>query len=167
MRLYVCICFLALLSPCVAFARQSATAGYSVADQEQFDKLRTTVGTWNCSGAAVNETSRVVTTTQQGNLFVSHETGENAYTTYTHWSHGYQKYISVRMNPLGTTSVSSTTSADPNNATWVTEWPAMTPDKEPIPARTVATSGNTMVWSGQSYVDGRTIPYKETCVRQS
>jgi hypothetical protein len=168
MRLYACICVLATaLFPCATFAQQSTTPGYTAADQARFAKLRATVGTWNCTDVPANKIPDVVTTTQQGNWFVSKETGGNPNTTYTRWSHGYQQYISVTMDPLGAMFVQTTTASDPNNATWVTEWPTTMPNKMPVPNASVTLSGNRLVWSGKDLVNGKMIATKETCIKQS
>src|SRR5579872_2925180 len=151
MRLSVFICFLILLVPSASFAQQSTTPGYTALDQQQFAKLRAGVGTWNCVDIPANKKPDVISTTQQGNWFVSHETGDNPNTSYTRWSHGYRHYFSATMDPQGDMTVAITTDPDPYNATWKYTSPTTTPSNKPLPPYKVSLSGNTMISEGTFY----------------
>ena len=167
MRLSLCICLVLVSVPAGSFAQQSTTPGYTAFDQKQFAKLRAGVGTWNCTNVPAGKKPDVITMAQQGNWFVSHETGDSPNTSYTRWSHGYQHYFSATMDPLGDMTVAQTADSDPFNATWTYAVPTMTPDKKPLLPYRVSLSGNTMVSQGGYYDNkSRLLHFKSTCVKQ-
>ena len=167
MRYFKVFGLLLLLTSSAASAQQSTSLEYTAFDKRQFSKLRATVGTWDCTDVPASKKPDVVVTTQEGNFFVSRETGDTPETYYTRWSHGYKTYYAVTLYRDGGTTVATTPSMDPNNATWQISWPTKDTNGKPIPPQTVRTSGNTMVWTSTFYDGkGKIQHFKSTCVRR-
>lgn len=160
--------FVALLAgviPLPLMAAPATTPGFKPFDQQQFAKLQAQVGTWTCNDTPPSKKPDVIITKQQGNYYVSRETGDNPNTSYSRWSATGKRYYSITIFDSGASNVFETTALDPNNATWIPAWP---------PARTrqdgpynISLSGNTMTGTGQ-YLDanGKIQTGKTVCTKQ-
>lgn len=149
-----------------AFAQQSTTPGYTKFDQQQFAKLRATVGTWKCVDVPASKKADVITTSQDGNWFVSKETGEDPSTSYTRWSHGYQQFFTMTMSSQGNGNVMVTKAPDPNNAVWTFESPIKSPQGKPFLPITTSLSGNTVKSTGAFYDNkGKLQHFTSTCTK--
>lgn len=94
-----------LLIPSVSSAQLSTTPGYTKFDQQQFAKLRASVGTWKCIDVPASKKPDVQTTRQAGNYFVTRESGDDPSTSYTRWSTSYRMYYTVSIDDSGGTQV--------------------------------------------------------------
>ena len=166
MRLFALVFIGCLTLAAPAFAQLSTTPGYTKFDQQQFAKLRATVGTWKCADVPASKKPDVITTAQVGNWFVSKETGDDPTTSYTRWSHGYKYFFSASMGSQGDMAVTMTKSLDPNNAVWTFESPLKTPQGQPMLPITTSLSGNTMKSTGTFYDDkGKVQHFTSTCTK--
>ena len=151
MRFFALVCLAALILQATGFAQQSTTPGYTRFDQQQFAKLRATTGVWTCTDVPASKKPDVITTKQNGNWFISDETGDSPNTSYTRWSHGYQHFFTVTMDPPGDATMMSTTSRDPFNGVWTYQSPSKTPDGKPLPPVSVKFAGGVLTTTGTFY----------------
>jgi len=155
-----------LLAPCVSPAQPSTTPGYTKFDQQQFAKLRASVGTWKCIDVPASKKPDVQTTKQAGNYFVTRESGDDPSTSYTRWSTSYRMYYTVSIDDSGGTQVYMTKGLEPFNSTWTEAYPARAPDGKPFFPAFVTMRGNTITSSGQYYDDkGRVRNGRSTCTK--
>lgn len=148
-------------------ASPATTPGFKPFDQQQFAKLQAQVGTWNCKDTPASKKPDVITVKQQGNYFVTRETGDNPNTSYTRWSMSGKRYYTVTLVDSGGSYVYETTGLDPNNATWTPAWPlGHTYGDQPTPYK-LSTSGNTITFV-QKYVDakGKAQTAKSVCTKR-
>ena len=155
-----------LVATLIAPATAAPLTGYTAADQRMFDKLGATVGTWRCVDTPASKKPDVLTITREGQYFVGRETGDNPSTTYTRWSHTFQRYFSNSVSSNGAMSVMQTLSKDPNNATWTYAFPTSLPKGELYPF-TATMTGHTWSSSGK-YLDdkGKIQTATSVCTKQ-
>jgi len=167
MKRLFCISLILAFFPISAAASPSTTPGYTAFDQAQFAKLQATAGTWNCVDTPASKKPDVIVTRQQGNYFVSRETGDSPSTSYARWSHILKAYFDATISDGGGFFVYKTTSNDPNNATWTPEYPRDLPKNSQLFSYTVSMSGNTFAGTGK-YMDpkGRILTGKGVCTKQ-
>jgi hypothetical protein len=166
MRKILAMCFAAASIPAVAAAQLSTTPGYTAFDQQQQAKLRALVGTWTCVDTPASKKPDIVTTKQEGNFFVTHETGDSPNTEYTRWSHGYKMFYTVQMSDQGSTTISTTKALDPNNASWATVFPARDPNGKTLFPYVVTLNGSTTTTKGQFYDDkGKLMNFSSVCTK--
>ena len=157
------------LIPAAAPAQLSTTPGYTKFDQQQQAKLRAWVGTWKCISNPPSKKPDIQTTKQEGNFFVTRESGDSPNTSYTRWSHSYKMFYTVEIDDAGGTNVSSTNSLDPFNASWTTVFPSHNVKGRPFLPYTVTMTG-TMISSKGQYYDENTGALKTssgTCTKTS
>ncbi len=168
MRKVLALCFATALIPVAAAAQQSTTPGYTKFDQQQQAKLRATVGTWTCVNNPPSKKPDIQTTKQEGNFFVTRESGDNPNTEYTRWSHSYKMFYTVEIDDLGGTTVSSTKSLDPLNGSWVTVFPARDPNGKAFLPYSVAATATTITAKGQYYDEkGKLKTFHGVCTKTS
>lgn len=154
MRGTLAMCFAAALLPTAAAAQLSTTPGYSEVDQKQQAKLRGWVGTWACVDNPPSKKPDIQTTKQEGNFFVTRETGDNPNTQYMRWSHSYKMFYTVEIDDEGGTTVYSTKSLDPLNASWVIVFPSRDPNGRGFLPYKLAITATTITSTAQ-YYDGK------------
>jgi hypothetical protein len=103
----------------------SAAPFYTGADQARFAKLLPLVGTLRCS-ATGGDGPYTATVKVEGAWLVWRENAEDPATEYIRWSPRRSSYVVVEVESGGAYNVSSTSAADPLNATWTHDYP---PDK--------------------------------------
>ncbi len=166
MRKILAMCFAAALIPTAAAAQLSTTPGYTNFDQQQQAKLRGSIGTWTCIDSPPSKKPDIETTKQEGNFFVTRETGDTPNTSYTRWSHSYKMFYTVEIDDNGGTTVSSTKSLDPMNASWLTVFPSRDPHGRAFFPFTVVTTATTITSKGQYYDDkGRLKTSSSVCTK--
>lgn len=166
MRKILAMCFAAALIPTAAAAQLSTTPGYTKFDQQQQAKLRASIGTWTCVDSPPSKKPDIETTKQQGDFFVTRETGDTPNTTYTRWSHSYKMFYTVEIDDNGGTTVSSTKSLDPINASWLTVFPSRDPKGRPFIPFTVAGTATTITSKGQYYDEkGKLNSFSSVCTK--
>jgi hypothetical protein len=111
---------LALALPSVA----GAATGPTAYDRAQYAKLAALVGTWHCVDTPANKKPDVMTVSEQGNFYVTRETGDSPATVYARWNHTYQLYQETIVNNDGSVYVITSKSASPTNATWTVAYPS-------------------------------------------
>lgn len=153
MRTIPAMCFAAALVPLAAAAQLSTTPGYTKFDQQQQAKLRGFIGTWKCVDNPPSKKPDIETIKQEGNFFVTRETGDTPNTSYTRWSHSYKMFYMVEIDDNGGTTVSSTNSLNPMNASWLTVFPSRDPNGRSFFPFTVATTATTITSKGRYYDD--------------
>ena len=154
---------LTLFLPLVAAADPSTSPGYTAKDQAQFAKLAAGNGTWNCVDTPASKKPDVMTAKQEGNWYVTRETGDNPNTTYVRWNHSLQSYVANEVDDLGSMSIATSKSANPFNGTWYQAYP---PGQSQYPF-TISLSGNTMKTAG-SYKDtktGKIVKFASVCTK--
>ena len=147
------MCLAVAAIPAAAAAQLSTTPGYKAFDQQQQAKLRGWMGTWRCVDNPPSKKPDIETTKQDGNFFVTRESGDNPNTEYTRWSYSYKMFYTVELDDQGGTTVSSTKSLDPLNASWVTVFPSRYPNGRAFLPYTVSTTATTITSKGQYYDD--------------
>jgi hypothetical protein len=168
MRKILAMSFAAALIPTAAAAQLSTPPGYTKLDQQQQAKLRGWVGTWTCVDNPASKKPDIVTTKQDGNFFVTRESGDNPNTQYTRWSHGYKMFYTVEIDDQGGTNVSSTKSLDPLSASWVIVFPSRDPKGRAFLPYTVATTATTITSKAQYYDDkGKLKTSSSVCTKTS
>jgi hypothetical protein len=146
--------------------RPSTTPGYTAFDQKQFAKLGAMLGTWKCVSVPAGKKPDAITTIQQGNWFVSRETGDDPNTSYTRWSHGYQHFFTVIVGDSGDSGMMISTSKDPYNGTWISQSPQKTPTGKPILPDYVRLRGTVARWSYDYYDDHNDLKHTtNTCTK--
>jgi hypothetical protein len=162
MRLLLAFLALAVALPLAAAADPSTTPGYTAKDQAQFAKLAAGNGTWTCIDTPASKKPDVQTTKQDGNWYVTHESGDDPSIGYARWSHTLQEYVANIVNDSGSMIVSTTKSDDPFNATWQVAYPA---NQGAYPF-TIALAGNVMTSQGQYKDDkGKVVSFKSVCTK--
>jgi hypothetical protein len=143
----------AALAPTAAGAQLAPTNGFTEADAARFRKLDATLGRWQCQDHPAGSTADTIVTTREGNFYVSRETSGAPHTAYTRWSHALQRYIATTLYDAGGTFIFTTTSDDPNNATWMPVFPTpgMMPATQMLQSYTVRTAAETMTFAQQYY----------------
>lgn len=160
--------FVAAAIPSAAAAQLSTTPGYTTFDQKQQAKLRGFVGTWRCVDSPPSKKPDIETTVQQGNFFLTRETGDNPSTQYTRWSHSYKMFYTVEIDDSGGTTVSSTKSLDPLNGSWLTVFPSRDSHGRAFLPSTVSIAGATITGKGQYYDGmGKLKSYSSVCTKTS
>jgi hypothetical protein len=154
MRKILTMCFAVALIPIAADPQLSTTPGYTAFDQQQQAKLRAWVGRWTCVDDPPSKKPDIQTTERGGNFFVTRETGDNPNTQYMRWSHSYKMFYAVEIDDEGGTTVYSTKSLDPLNASWATVFPSRDSNGRAFLPETVATTATTITSKGQ-YYDGK------------
>lgn len=143
----------AALAPTAAVAQLAPTNGFTEVDAARFRKLDATLGRWQCQDHPAGSTADTIVTTREGNFYVSRETSGAPHTTYTRWSHALQRYIATTLYDAGGTFIFTTTSEDPNNATWMPVFPppGMMTATQMLQSYTVRTAGETMTFAQRYY----------------
>ncbi len=163
MRIFLGTLCLTLLLPLAAGADPSTSPGYTAKDQAQFAKLAAGDGTWTCVDTPPSKKADVMTAKQEGNWYVTRETGDNPNTTYVRWNHSMQAYVANEVDDLGSTSIATSKSADPFNGNWSQVYPA---GQSQYPF-TISLSKGTMKTAG-SYKDNKTgkiVKFASVCTK--
>lgn len=152
MRLILVAVLCALFTlPALAQTNPPGAAAFDLAQQA---KLRNDLGTWRCVSAAAPTTPVLSSTeVEQGNWFVTHETGAQPATTYERWSHTLKAYVLIAIYDSGASNVSQTTSLDPDNATWTPMWPVLDNQGRKRFANQVSRTGDVLRASTPFYDD--------------
>jgi hypothetical protein len=160
------ICLAAALIPTGTAAQLSTTPGYTAYDQQQQAKLRGWVGTWKCADTPPSKKPDIETTKQEGNFFVTRETGDNPNTEYTRWSHSYKMFYTAEIDDQGGTIVSSTKSLNPLNASSLIVFPSRDSNGRAFFPNTIVTTATTITNKGQYYDDkGKLKTFNSVCTK--
>jgi hypothetical protein len=151
----------------VGAAAQTSPPGYTQFDLAQQAKLRSDVGVWHCVSVPASTTPFAFTETEQGNWFVTRETGDAPATSYERWSHALKVYVLVTIFDSGATNVAQTASLDPDNGTWTPMWPALDNQGRKRFDNQVSRTGNVLHSTGQFYDNaGNVQTSSTTCTKQ-
>jgi hypothetical protein len=157
-----CLCFAA--APAGA---QTNPPGYTAFDFAQQAKLRSDLGTWQCTSIPANPTPISFTETEQGNWFVAREMSAVPATSYERWSHTLKAYVMLQVFDSGASNVEQTTSEDPDNGTWTQKWPALDNQGRKRFDNVVSRNGNVLRSTTQFYdAKGQTQTSTTTCTKQ-
>lgn len=158
----------AAVIPIGAAAQGSTPFGFTKFDEQQQAKLRGTLGTWKCVDTPPSKKPDIQTTRQEGNFFVTRESGDYPNTEYTRWSHSYKMFYTVEIDDNGGTNVSSTKSLDPMNASWLVVFPSRASDGRAFFPTTVSATATTTTAKGQYYDDkGKLTSFTTDCTKTS
>jgi hypothetical protein len=110
----------------------------------------------------------IETTKQEGNFFVTRESGDNPNTEYMRWSHSYKMFYTAEIDDQGGTTVSSTKSLDPLNASWILVFPSRDSNGHVFFPYTIATTATTITSKGQFYDEkGALKTFSSVCSKTS
>lgn len=114
-----------LASAAIALLAPSAANAATSTDNVRASRLTPLLGDWTCSdtGSSKPYTASVKS---QGSWILWRDTGEDSNTLYIRWNRSMERYVVATIDVEGDLEVSTTSQADPLNATWQVRFPERT-----------------------------------------
>jgi hypothetical protein len=122
MRLRLLAMLLVAMTPAMAFAQTTTDDASAV--KAHFAKLLPLAGTLRCSDTGPGDKPYIATVKVEGGWLVWREQTDDPATEYMRWNPQLKSYVVAEIEQGGSLNVSTTTDADPLNASWKTEFPA-------------------------------------------